>query len=79
MDFTHEVIHQLWDNKNGDRIEIGPDRDGLGVFEIRHFDESNTCDDSVLIQYEQIGKIVEILQMIQRGAPQKIPSGPVPR
>lgn len=79
MDFSYEVIHQLWDNSHGDRIEIGPDRDGLGQFEIRHLTEANVCDESVLFAYEQIAKIIEILQTIQRGMPAKIPSGPVPR
>ena len=31
-----EIVYQLW-MEDGDRIEVGPDRDGLGLVEIRSF------------------------------------------
>ena len=79
MGFSHEVIHQLWDDKHGDRLEIGPDRDGLGLIELRYFDPANECTDSLTIVPDQIGKIVEILETIKRAQPPKAPSGPTPR
>lgn len=30
-----EIVRQIWDDKHGDRIEVGPDRDGLDMTEVR--------------------------------------------
>lgn len=37
-DYTLEIVRQIWHDKNGDRVEVGPDSDGLGLVEIRHRD-----------------------------------------
>lgn len=34
---TLETVYQIWNDKTGDRIELGPDRDGLGLMEIRSY------------------------------------------
>ncbi len=28
-----ETIHQIWDDSSDERIEVGPDRDGVGLIE----------------------------------------------
>ena len=33
--FTLEHLIEIWDDTNGGRLEIGPDRDGLDLIEIR--------------------------------------------
>lgn len=33
-----ETMYEVWDNENGEVTEIGPDRSGLGLVEIRLID-----------------------------------------
>lgn len=33
--FTLDVVRRVWDDKHGDRIEVGEDSDGLGLLAIR--------------------------------------------
>jgi hypothetical protein len=33
--FSLEVVYEIWDDRDGNKIEVGPDRDGLGLVEIR--------------------------------------------
>jgi hypothetical protein len=39
-----EKLFEIWDNKAGLHLEVGPDRDGLGLIEIRSFDDKNKID-----------------------------------
>jgi hypothetical protein len=34
-EFTLEVLRQIWNDKTGDLVEVGPDRDGLDLVELR--------------------------------------------
>ena len=38
MPYSAETVHQFWNDTTGERYEIGPDRDGLGLVEIRSID-----------------------------------------
>lgn len=40
MSFTVEYIERIWNDKTGEAYEVGDDRDGLGITEIRF-----RCDD----------------------------------
>lgn len=33
--YTLEKLYEVWDDETGDHFEIGPDRDGLDLVEIR--------------------------------------------
>lgn len=35
MDWEIETVKEIWHNKDGTCFEVGPDRDGLGLIEIR--------------------------------------------
>lgn len=35
--FSAETIHQIFNDSTGERIEVGPDRDGLDLIEIRQY------------------------------------------
>lgn len=35
MSYSYEVKYEIWNDKTGECIEIGPDRDGLELIEIR--------------------------------------------
>ncbi len=32
--YSVETVYQVWNDKNGDRLEFGPDADGLGLYRI---------------------------------------------
>jgi len=36
-DFSLETVREVWNNKSGERIEVGPDRDALDLIEIRYY------------------------------------------
>ncbi len=40
MVYNVEVTREIWDDEHGNCVEVGPDRDGLGMVEIRY-----RCDD----------------------------------
>lgn len=35
MGYSMETMREIWDDKNDDCVEVGPDRDALGMVEIR--------------------------------------------
>lgn len=37
-----EVVYQIWNDRDGCRIEVGPDRDCLGLIEIREYQKEGT-------------------------------------
>lgn len=51
--YSHEIVHQIWNDKTGDRIEVGEDRDGLELVEIRYIDGYNKIVESVSMTMEQ--------------------------
>ncbi len=36
MGYSMETMREIWDDKYGDCVEVGPDRDALGMVEIRY-------------------------------------------
>ena len=44
-----ETIYQIWNDKTGDRIELGSDRDGLDLYEIRAFSRSDTDPEACIV------------------------------
>jgi hypothetical protein len=36
-EFSHEIIHRIYDDSTGDYLEIGPDMDALELIEIRAY------------------------------------------
>ena len=41
MKLSAETTHEVWNDEIGSHWEIGPDRDGLGLVEIRCYDPDN--------------------------------------
>lgn len=39
--YSLETMYEVWDDDDGDHYEIGPDRDGLGLVEVRMRDKDN--------------------------------------
>ncbi len=54
-----EIIYQLW-MEDGDRIEVGPDRDGLDLIEIRSFD-GGKLETAILLDKELAKQVSECL------------------
>lgn len=42
--FSLEIKYEIWDDESGSRIEVGPDRDSLGLIEIRLHEAGKTLD-----------------------------------
>lgn len=53
--FEMETHHQIHNNRTGDCIKVGPDRDGLGLIEIR------SDDQDILLTIEQAALVAEAL------------------
>ena len=39
--YSTEHIIQIWDDKSGEKWEVGPDRDGLDLVEVRYEDSDS--------------------------------------
>ncbi len=39
--YETEVLRQVWHNQDGWRIDVGPDRDGTGMVELRYYDKDS--------------------------------------
>jgi hypothetical protein len=59
-EFSLETVKQIWNDSTGDRIEIGPDMDSLGLFEIRSFNESKVIA-RIVFTYEEAALIVKAI------------------
>ncbi len=61
MSYTLEMIQQIRD-ESGERIEVGPDRDGLGLIEIRHVAEDGKTGNRIMVDHEQPTLLIKALQ-----------------
>jgi len=57
--YSVEEIVQIWDNKTGERIEFGPDRDGLDLVEIRQYSDDSKVGARIVLTKEQIVLLAE--------------------
>lgn len=70
--FELETLYQIWDNRHGDYIEVGPDRDGLGLIELRVFTlESpgamdHVISDRLTINDDQLPLLIKALQHMEQ-------------
>ena len=51
--FTTEMPLVVWNDGTGARIEVGPDRDGLDLIEIRQYDEQGKIGSRLTITVEE--------------------------
>jgi hypothetical protein len=59
-----ELLYQIWDDNTGEHIEVGPDRDGLDLLEIRQYNKEGNVGDRVTITRGQGRLIAEALQKL---------------
>lgn len=62
--YSLEPRYEIWDDENGDRIEVGNDRDGLDLVEIRAVDEKGKVTQSITIGEEGVPALIESLQRL---------------
>jgi hypothetical protein len=53
MTYTVETVIQVWDDSTGERIEVGPDRDGLELIEIRYVTDDGKISSGITMTPEQ--------------------------
>lgn len=59
--FSLEKMYELWNNENGTKIEIGPDREGLCFIELRQRNEDNDVIDTISLTNEEVPLIIKAL------------------
>lgn len=52
MQFSVEHVIQIWNDKTGDRVELKPDGDGLGLWQIRNVSDDGKPNDGVTMDRE---------------------------
>lgn len=62
MSYSLEKVNQIWDNELGDRIEVGPDRDGLDLIEIRYVNPDGEVQQGITLRGEQVNMVIEALK-----------------
>lgn len=73
--YSVETFVRIHDDKSGDYIQVGPDRDGIGNVEI------TTSDGEAIVMPAVLARLVshELLVVAQRIEASETPTGPVPR
>lgn len=61
MGYTLETMKEIWDDKSGCHIEIGPDRDGLDLIEVRSIDDHGKIDARLSFTKEQASLIARAI------------------
>lgn len=67
MGYTIETKIEIWNDSDGTRIEIGPDRDGLDMFEFRAYDEDNKCNARIAFTREEARLVYHALDKLLEG------------
>lgn len=63
---TLEARFEIWNDSSGERIEVGEDRDGLDLVEIRSIADDNTCGPSITLPEEAVPALIEGLQRLMK-------------
>lgn len=51
--YSAETVYQVWNDRTGERIEIGADRDGLNLVEVRQYDDVGTIIQGISFTEDQ--------------------------
>lgn len=57
-----EQHFEIWDNKTGEHIKVGPDRDGLNLIVISMMTNTDTVQSELTITREQAGFLIQALE-----------------
>ncbi|WP_394475050.1 hypothetical protein [Ralstonia mannitolilytica] len=64
MAYEMEQLFEIWDNADGTRVEVGLDRDGLGLLEIRQRDEKGNIEARMTFPFELARLVAEAVSRI---------------
>ena len=67
MNVTMERLFEIWNDDTGERIDVGPDRDGLELVEIRAREQDGTIRDRITLTREQAALVAQALLELTRG------------
>jgi hypothetical protein len=59
--FSKETVYQIWNDRNGYRVEVGPDSDSLDLIEIRKRDDKNNIYERMVFEKEEALILLECL------------------
>ena len=59
--YSLETCHQVWNDDTGERIEVGPDRDGLDMLEIRTYTDDGARGESIMLTYKQARLVAQAI------------------
>jgi hypothetical protein len=62
--FSMENMVEIWDDKHGECLEVGPDRDGLDLLEIRQMDSNGKVHNRITLVKEQALLLVEAISEV---------------
>lgn len=65
MNYSLETSYQIWDDSTGERIEVSPDRDALGLVEIRSLTNDSKVASSIVLNGEQVRLLIQALVKMQ--------------
>lgn len=63
--FSMETLYEIWNDKHGDKIEVGPDRNSLDLVEIRQI-EGGKIHTRISMPREQAGLVAEAIVRMLR-------------
>lgn len=63
-EFTMETLYQIWNDKTGECVEVGEDRDSLGLVEIRTKLEGTSGHNEMTFSPDQALLIADALQKV---------------
>ena len=69
--YSIETVIQIWNDKTGERVEVGPDRDGLDLVQIRSYADNGTLERDITFTQEQAKLVAEAIQLIVAKESQK--------
>lgn len=61
MSVTVEISYKIWNDEYGSYVELCPDADALGLFEIRNVDEHGQIGSRITLTPEDLGGLKEVL------------------
>jgi hypothetical protein len=68
MAYSVEHVTEVWDDNDGSKIEIGPDRDGLDLVEIREKDSQGKIVNRLVLKQDQAKLVAQaLLEVLERG------------
>ncbi len=69
--YTVEKVYEIWGLEGLIRMEVGLDREGLGLIEIRDWEDSDTVQRTLVMEKEQAKLVIKCLRELIRDLEKK--------